>query len=370
MFDAIKRFFKTKALYDIDSTLYLFIAGLVLGVVVFFSMKALWVLFLYIIFFLSFIVHDTVQILIADKYGLTLKKYVIYPVGTKKMYGEDFENPFHEFVYAFSGLLVYLFILITTYFIAVNFFPQYWPINITIQNTITAQTFDEVLMNYPLFSVFWINFLLFLFNLFILAVPLDGGRVLKAVLSIIFGQYSANKFVPIISKIIAGLIVLLGFIFWDVLIIILGVFVYFVSSKEARESEVLLILSDKKVNDFVKPVELIFKEHITVLDAFEKMKENLIPEAVVSYDDGKYGVIDADKISTVSKSFWGSKQIGDVAEIVSPGTDKEKLGFIAQYLVEKNLSILPVVHYRTNVLIGIIKRSDLADFLKIHKILN
>jgi len=333
-------------------------------------MKALWILFLYIIFFVSLILHDFVQIMIAEGYGLALKKYVIYPIGTKKMFGEDFDSPVHEFVYAFAGLLVYLSILVITYFIAVNFFPQFWPQNITLQNTLTAQTFDDVLINYPLFSVFWINFLLFIFNLFIFAVPLDGGRLLKAVLTLIFGQYSANRFVPIISKIVAGLIVLVGFLFWDVMIIVLGVLVYFASSKEAKEGEILLILSDKNVNDFVKPVELMFNEKETVLGAFEKMKENLIPEAVVEFSNSKYGVIDADKISGVSKGFWGAKSVGDVAEYVIPATDKEKLGFVAQYIVEKNLSILPVVHSRTKVLIGIVKRSDLADFLKIHKILN
>jgi stage IV sporulation protein FB len=348
----------------------LFVGGLILGVIIFLSLKALWIAFLYFIFLISLLIHDLVQIWIAKRYGLVLKKFVIYPVGTKKMYGEDFEKPSHEFLYAFAGLMVYFLIFILTYIITINLFPQYWPESITLQNTITAQTFDIILLNYPLFSIFWVNFLLFIFNLFVFAVPLDGGKLLKALLTLIFGQYSANKFVPIISKIVAGIIVVVGFIFWDILIIIIGVFVYFVSSKESKENEILMLLSDKSVNEFVKPVELIFDESQTVLDCFEKMKDKLIPEALVKMDDNKYGVIDADKISGISKGFWGAKTAGDVAEHVVPATDKEKLGFLAQYMVEKNLSILPVVHNRTKVLIGIIRRTDLADFLKIHKIMN
>jgi len=356
------------SIYEIDATVYLFIAGLILGVLVFFSIKAVWVLSLYLLFLISFLLHDLVQNLVAKKFGLRLKRYIIYPIGTKKMYGEDFEKPWHEFIYALSGLLVYLFILIITYVVAVRFFPELWPDIIILKNTITAQTFDTLLMSYPLFSVFWINFLLFVANLFIFAVPLDGGRLLKAVLIMIFGQFSANRFVPIISKIMSFLIVAVGLIFWDLIIVVLGVFVYVICIKEAQENEILVLLANKNVNDFVRPVELMFGENNSILECFTKMKENLIPEAIVKYDDGKYGVIDADKISSVQKSNWGSKTAGDISEVVMPGTDKEMLGFIAQYMVEKNLSVLPIVHSRTNAFIGIIKRSDLSDFLKIHKI--
>lgn len=360
--------FGNKALYEVDSTLYLFVLGLALGSLIFFSIKALWVLVLYIIFILSILFHDFIQISIASHYDLNLKKLVIYPFGTKKMYGEDFDSPKHEFMYAFAGLLVYLFIMLFTYFVTIIFFNSYWPAEVVLQKTITAQTFDSILISYPVFSIFWVNFLLFLFNSFILAAPLDGGRLLRSILTFIFGAHSANKFVPIISQVMAFIIMAVGIFYWDIIIIVIGGFVYFVSSKELKESEILYALSDKNVNDFVKPVELKFKTETKLIDCFDKMREELVPVGIVEYGDGRYGVIDAEKISTVSKTFWVSKDVGDVAEEIDPATDKEMLGFIAQYMVEKNLSILPVVHSRTKVLIGIIKRSDLADFLKIHKI--
>jgi len=286
------------------------------------------------------------------------------------MFGEDFETPWQEMIYAVAGLSVYLFIFLFTYFIAAYLLPSFWPVDIVLKNTITAQTFDMVITQYPLFTIFWVNFLLFVFNFIIFAIPLDGGRILKSILTIIFGQYSANKIIPIISKIVAFIMVVIGLLFWDVIIVILGVFVYFMSVKEARENEILLVLSDKRVNEFVKPTELLFKSEETVLSCFEKMKEELIPEALVHYGKNQYGVIDADKIAALSKVMWAEKKVGEIAEKVAAATDREKLGFIAQYLVEKNLSIIPVIHSHTKGLIGIIKRSDLADFLKIHKIVD
>jgi hypothetical protein len=359
---------KSKKLYEIDSTFYLFVLGLIIGVLIFFSIKALWVLFLYLVFIGSILIHDIIQIYLAKRFGLDLKKFVLYPFGSKKMYGEDFEKPLHEFIYAISGLLTYILLMVIFFVVGVFFIKGFWPVEIVLQSTLTSQTFSALLLQYPLFAMFWINFLLFIFNLFIFAIPMDGGRLLKALLTFVFGEFSANKLVPTISKIVSIVVLVFGIVYWDLIIVVIGLFVLIISSKEAKEMEVLMVLEDKKVNDFTTKVKLKFNPDITILDCFEKMKKDLIPDALVMYDKNKFGVIDTNIISSISKELWASKKVGEAAIEVEPATDKEKLGYIAQYMVEKNLSILPVVHSRTHVLIGIIRRSDLGDFIKIHKI--
>lgn len=359
--------FKFKVL-EIDSTFLLFITGLVFGILIFWSKKSLFVFGLFCAFILFIIVHDLVQIKVARLFSLKIRKYVIYPFGTKKFYGEDFASPKHEFVYALAGLAVYAVLSVGSAILGVTYLKFLWPEIVLLQNTLTAQTFDFALMNYPLFFLFWIGFLLFAFNLLIFAMPMDGGRLVKSILTMLFGKFSANNMVPYISKIVALIVILAGLFFWDLLIVIFGLYIYYTTVKELREYDVVRILEGKTVSSFAKKTELLFKAGDSVSDVFREMKKALIPEAIVDYGEGVYGVVDVECIADVSKSYWPSTKIGDISVKVDPITDKENLGFVAHYMVDKDLAIVPVVEGKGRGLKGIIKRADFSDYIKIHKI--
>ena len=283
------------------------------------------------------------------------------------MFGQSFEKPIHEFLYALSGLGTYLFIMIIFVILGV-IFKQFWPQTLILKTTLTAQTFDSILFNYPLFAFFWINFLLFIFNLFIFSLPMDGGRLLTALISFIFDKQYASKIVPIISKISSITIIVLGILVKDIIIIVIGIFVLLMSLKETEEASVLHVLENKTIDEFITPIELIFDKKDTILDCFSIMKREMIPEAIIKLSKRQYAVLDSNMIANINKNQWITKTAEEVALHVNPATNKEKLGYIAQYMVEKDLTIMPVIHSKTKALIGIIKRGDLANYIKIHKI--
>jgi len=88
----------------------------------------------------------------------------------------------------------------------------------------------------------------------------------------------------------------------------------------------------------------------------------------VTFDEGGFGVIDVEEISKVSKLYWPTTKIGTVAKIVDGVSERENLAFVAQYMVTKDLEIIPVVD-ACKTLLGIIKRAEFSDYIKIHKIL-
>jgi len=353
---------------EIDSTFLFFLIGLLLGLFVFHNYKSLFVVLLFIAFILFILLHDFVQILIAKLFSLKLRKYIIYPFGTKKFFGKDFESPKQELLYSFSGLFVYFILMVIFVVLGLTIFNSLWPDTVVLQNTLTAQTFDFALMEFPIFFLFWISFLLFVFNLFIFAMPMDGGRLIKALLTIIFGQYSANKIVPIISKIIALLVILAGLFFWDVIIILIGIFIYYTTVKELREYEILRVLEGKSVKSFIQPVELVFNSDANINDAFREMKKTMIPDAIVKFDNKHFGVIDVEQISKVNKLYWPTTNVGSIAKILDSVGERENLAYVAQYMVTKDLEIIPVTDASKKI-VGIIKRADFSDYIKIHKIL-
>ncbi len=353
--------------FEIDSTFLFFFIGLILGLIIFHNSKSLFVFLLFVCFIVFILIHDLPQILLAKKYSLKMRKYILFPFGTKKFYGKDFESPKHEFIYAFVGLATYFLLIILFVLLGKYVFPQYWPTLIVLKNTITAQTLDFALVQYPLFFAFWISFMLFVFNLLIWAMPMDGGRLFKAILTIIFGEHSANRIIPIVSRVIALLVICFGLFYRDILIILIGLFIYYSTAKEQREYDILRILEGKSVKTFMTQPDLILDSKKNIMDCFKEMKEKMIPDALIKFEDNKYGIVDVEMISNISKDSWVNKSIGSICKIVDPVSLKENLAFIAQYMVSKDLEILPIIDNKQ--LLGILKRSDFADYIKIHKVL-
>lgn len=354
---------------EIDSTFVFFLIGILLGLIIFHNTKALFIILLFCAFIFFILIHDLFQVLIAHLFSLKLRKFIIYPFGTKKLFGRDFDNAKQEFLYAFVGLFVYFCLMVIFVVLGSFVFMHAWPQTIVLQNTLTAQTFDFSLINFPLFFLFWIAFLLFIFNLFIFAMPMDGGRLIKAILTLIFGQYSANKIVPFISKVIALLVILAGLFFWDIIIVLIGLFIYYTTVKELREYEILRVLEGKSVKSFMQPPELIFDENVTVSNAFKKMKKTMNPDAIVVFDNNRFGVMNVEMISKTNKLYWPTTKVGTIAKIVDSVSERENLAYVAQYMVAKDLEIIPVIKQKTKEIIGVIKRTEFSDYIKIHKIL-
>jgi hypothetical protein len=367
-FKSKSKFSLTFGIFEIDTTFIFFFIGLLLGLIIFHNLKALFVFLLFVMFIVFNLIHDGLQLLLAKRFSLKLRKYILYPFGTKKFFGKDFDSPKQELIYGFAGLFVYFLIMLGATLVGTFLLPHLWPVEILLKNTLTAQTIDFSLISYPLFFVFWIAFLLFSFNAFIFAMPMDGGRLVKALLTIIFGETSANKIIPYLSKVVALIVILAGLFFWDILIVLIGLFIYYATMREFREYEILRVLEGKSIKTFMVKPDLLFKSDISVMDCFNKMRDLRIPDAIIELNDG-YGVIGVEDISKLSKDLWPGTPAIKLARQVDAINVKENLAFVAQYMVAKDLEIMPVIEGKDKTIIGVIRRTDFADYIKIHRVL-
>ena len=88
------------------------------------------------------------------------------------------------------------------------------------------------------------------FNL-IPAFPMDGGRVLRALLAERMKFSQATKYAAYIGKIFGILMVVIGFLI-DPFLIIIGVFVYIGASEEAEQTIVSTALASIQVKDVMQ----------------------------------------------------------------------------------------------------------------------
>ncbi len=140
--------------------------------------------------FVCVILHEFGHALAARRYGIGTHDIVMYPIGGVARLNSIPENPFQELVVAVAGPAVNIAIAIILY--AIN------PFIDTESNVyfITSQ-------------LLYVNLFLVLFNM-IPAFPMDGGRALRAVLSMAMPRLRATFVAMWIGRVFAAIFVALG----------------------------------------------------------------------------------------------------------------------------------------------------------------
>jgi stage IV sporulation protein FB len=122
--------------------------------------------------------------------------------------------------------------------------------------------------------LYWINLILAMFNL-IPAFPMDGGRVLRALLAQKLGYQRATKIAVNLGHIFALIFAYFGIIGYNIILIVIAIFIYMAASNEGLQVDLKETLKRFKVRDILsadfftlnsdtplsKVLELIFHSH-------------------------------------------------------------------------------------------------------------
>jgi Zn-dependent protease len=175
--------------------------------------QILWSLLFVLSIFATVFLHELGHALAAKRYGIKTTDITLLPIGGLARLERIPEKPTEELVVAIAGPLVNIVLaLLTLLFITV---PSW--------GAITEQlTIGVGLHNFFLYF-FIVNIWLSLFNL-IPAFPMDGGRVLRAILSMGMQRHSATEIAARIGQLLAIGFVFLGF-YSNPFLIFIGLFI-------------------------------------------------------------------------------------------------------------------------------------------------
>lgn len=172
--------------------------------------------------FLCVVLHEFGHALTAKRFGITTKKITLLPIGGMASFDKIPESPKEELLIVVAGPLVNVAIAILLFFsvpvrelFEISFADAY-----SIFTSFTLQNF--------LFYLFIVNVALVLFNL-IPAFPMDGGRILRALLALKINRVKATQIAAGIGQFIAAIFLLVGllynpFLIFIALVIFLGAF--------------------------------------------------------------------------------------------------------------------------------------------------
>ena len=201
--------------------------------------QIMWSVIFILSIFMTVFLHELGHALAAKKYNIKTKDITILPIGGLARLERIPEKPSEELVVAIAGPLVNIALaVITGLFITI---PDLKELTIQLAGGVNQSNF--------FLNFFIVNIWLAIFNL-VPAFPMDGGRVLRAILSMKFERHIATKIAARIGQLLAIAFIFIGFNSNPFLIFI-GLFIILGAQAEVEMTKTGFMLKGMLVKDVV-----------------------------------------------------------------------------------------------------------------------
>jgi Zn-dependent protease/predicted transcriptional regulator len=203
-------------------------------------------------------------------------------------------------------------------------------------------------------SLVWANLWLGLFNL-LPAYPMDGGRVLRAILSRSMDPMSATRRAISIGRGFALAFMLAGL--WNAWFAAMGLFIWFAAQMEDRAAVFQSVLETVHLEDIMLTDFTTLSPADTLEDALDKAVHCLQDDFPVIRGGDMVGVVSRQKILQTLRSEGNGYVQGVMNRIFDVAQKSETLSSAFRKLSARNLSIIPVVENQQ--LVGIVTLQNL-----------
>ncbi|MGM0510147.1 MAG: CBS domain-containing protein [Thermoplasmatota archaeon] len=213
-----------------------------------------------------------------------------------------------------------------------------------------------------LFYLSFINFFLAGFNL-IPAFPMDGGRILRALLAKRYSYVKATKTAATIGKVFAVIFGIIGF-FVNIFLILIAFFIYMAASQESQNVLVKHMLSKVSVGDVMTKEVKTIEPETSLKDFLNMVTTHQHTGFPVVSDDKIIGIITLRDTKKVSEEEIYTTRVKDVMETdivcLDPNEDASKAWDV---MMKKEFGRFPVLE--NGELAGILTRSDIMHSFNI-----
>ncbi len=181
---------------------------------------------------LSVLLHELAHALVARRFGVTIREIRLWILGGIAQFDEMPARPREEAIVAIAGPIASL------------------AIGAVLWGVVTVVGGAAGVALVVLAYLATVNVVLAIFNL-LPALPMDGGRVLRALLAMALGPLRATRIAATVSQIVAVGMGLFGLVTFNLFLVAIAVFVYAAVQAEARYAIVRDVLDDVPVRDIM-----------------------------------------------------------------------------------------------------------------------
>ena len=290
--------------------------------------------------FAGVLLHEFGHSLVALRYDYEIESITLWLLGGVASFEEFPENWRHELVIAVAGPVVSVLVGVGSYAVFLGLPAGVDP------------------ARFVLGYLAVLNVVLAVFNL-LPAFPMDGGRILRALLARNQARARATQQAAAVGKVFAFGLALLG-LFSNLFLILLAFFIYIAASNEAQQTSLKAAFEGVTVRDVMTPKDRLMTvdRDASVGDLLTRMFEERHTGYPVVQNGSLVGMVTLEDASDVNEVERDAYRVEDVmsADVptIGPGADAMEA---FERMQENGVGRLPVVD--DDQLAGIISRTDL-----------
>ncbi|MHB8894525.1 MAG: site-2 protease family protein [Candidatus Geothermincolia bacterium] len=312
------------------------------------------------IFFACLLAHELSHSFVAKRNGINISRITLFLFGGVAEMSEDVDNPVTEFKMAVAGPVM-------TFFLAGVFYLLY--------RILATNPARGPLWLVPLYLLAYINAFVGVFNL-LPGFPLDGGRVLRAILWKVTGDLrKATRVASVAGQVIAVAIVGVGlyliisrgaFIFSGFWLIIIALFLFQLSRISYQQTVYRLTIADTKVQNLMETNVPVVDEStpLTTLRTHYFNTYHLPAFPVVDSQGAVIGLVSRDDLVAVNQSEWDVLNTGRIAkpltedQVVDPDDGLDRV-------MRRAMSADPyLLVLQGKTVVGILTKEELNRYIK------
>lgn len=312
-----------------------------------------------ILLFGSVFLHELSHSLVSIKFGLPVKKITLFIFGGIAHIEREPDSPYKELFIAAAGpimsISLFLFFTITSF--VLSFFD--------VAKIITL----------PLLYVGNVNLILALFNL-VPAFPLDGGRILRALLwkwkgSLYYATRIASNLGSAFSYvlIIYGLILIFGGNLINGLwFIFIGGFINQAAQASYEHTHISSLFKNLPVKNLMTPSVISLHDKMSIQqvveDYFYAYRHNCFP---VMDGETVLGIVTLNEIKKIPREDWPNKEIQEICRTINSNLTasyNDSSLTVFQKIMSNGVGRLLV--FNNQKLVGIISKTDILNYINIH----
>lgn len=306
--------------------------------------------------FACVVLHEFGHAITARRYGIKTKDITLLPIGGIARLEKMPEDPRQELWVALAGPAVNVLIALLIYYL----------LKITSQ---PLQLEDYNMMSGSfLVNLMLLNIILVVFNM-LPAFPMDGGRVLRALLALKINYLRATEIAAKIGQGMAILFVLTG-IFYNPFLVIIALFVWLGATQEAgmvrmKSSLWNITVSRAMITDFstLTPADTLAKAVNLVLSGSQE------DFPVVDNDGRLVGMVRKNDLLLALSRGDINEYVKDAMNTNIQSTSPDELLNRAVVLLQnKEFNTIPVV--KSGTLVGLLTRDNINEFLLMNNVLS
>jgi Zn-dependent protease len=316
---------------------------------------ALFGVVLMILLFTCVTLHELGHGLVAKYFGIPVKDIVLMPLGGVAQLGKNPEKPLHELLIAAAGPLVNVVIAIVL-FIATGFSAQLGVLGgrgelLNALNTPSPRTL--------LLWLLTANVSLVIFNL-IPAFPLDGGRILRALLAMKLGTPRATRIASLIGQGIAIVLGIFGVLSGNFILALVAVFIFLGAGQENVAAQAKTVLSTQKIGDAYNKHAITLQNGDRLSKVVDYILTSYQPDFAVTFGNNLLGIITREDVLRTLATNPNDVYVGEIMrrEILKIDANKS-LDEVREAMGEKGARIAAI--YNGNSYLGLVSTEDLSE---------